>query len=88
MIDKVYGTVDGKIVTEQNIEALVKNAEEGFPHVYLHKIGRPRLGKEVTETVAVRLSPAQIHALDTQATAYGISRSELIRKVIAAHLAA
>lgn len=74
--------MDGKNITEKDIEALVKNAEEGFPYACFRKVGRPRLGKDVAETVAVRLDPAQVHALDTQANAFGISRSVASSQII------
>lgn len=78
-------TIHGKSVTEQQIEAWAAEAEAGLDVAALKKRGRGRPGRgaEPSQVIALRLTEAEISALDARAEREGKSRSEVIREAIA-----
>ncbi len=84
MSETVLGTVDGRPVTQEVVEAIVANAEAGYPGVRLRRVGRPLMGDHPARTIAVRLDPDLDAALldrmaDSQATASEVVRDALRR---------
>lgn len=79
-------TIAGSPVTEEQIVAWSAEADEGFDVARLKKRGRgrPGRGSEPSQVVALRLTPAEISALDARAEREGKSRSEVIREALAA----
>jgi len=82
-------TINGNPVTEEQIAAWAAEAEAGYDVEALKKRGRGRPGRgaEPTQVVALRLTPAEIAALDARAEREGKSRSEVIREALAASAA-
>ncbi|MDR0483269.1 MAG: ribbon-helix-helix domain-containing protein [Cellulomonadaceae bacterium] len=82
-----FGQVNGRHVTEDDVTAIVANAEAGFPGVTMRPVGRPTLGERPARTVGVRLDPDLDNALLAEIAASGHSASEVIRDALRAHLA-
>ena len=78
-------TINGVLVTEEQIEAWVDDAEAGYDVDALKKRGRGRPGRgaEPSQVVALRLTADEIAALDARAEREGKSRSEVIREALA-----
>lgn len=85
---KLYGTVDGVPITDEVIDRIVKNAEEGFPGVTAKKVGRPSLGAGPATTVAVRLDPSLHAALLERAESEHASTSDVMRSALRNYLEA
>ncbi|BDQ39501.1 CopG family transcriptional regulator [Cutibacterium granulosum] len=85
-----YGTVGGVPVGDEDIEAMVANAEAGFPDVTMSRThpGRPSMGDGPARTVAVRLDPELDAALRARQRTSGQTTSQLIREALSAYLAA
>lgn len=71
--------------SESHINAWATEAEQGYDVALLKKRGRGRPGRGATPSrvVTVRLTEAEIAALDSLAAKKHMSRSELVRKAIA-----
>lgn len=83
-----WGTVDGQPITEETIEALVADAEAGFPKARVAPVGRPRtVGKRPAETVTVRLDPERIDAVRARARREHTSASDILRRALDEYLA-
>lgn len=76
-------------VTEEQIQAWVDEAEAGYDIDALKRRGRGRPGRgaEPMQVVAVRLTADEIAALDAVAERDHVSRSEAIRRALAAFAA-
>lgn len=85
-----YGTVGGVPVSEDDIAAMVANAEAGFPGVTMRRTrpGRLSMGEGPSRTVAVRLDPQLDAAPTTRRRESGQTTSELIRAALIAYLPA
>lgn len=72
-------------VSEEQIEAWVDEAEAGYDGDELKRRGRGRPGRgaEPMQVVAVRLTAAELAALDAAAERDHVSRSEAIRRALA-----
>lgn len=81
--------IDGNPVTEEQIAAWAAEAEAGYDVEALKKRGRGRPGRgaEPSQVVALRLTLAEIAALDTRAEREGKTRSEVIREALMASVA-
>lgn len=79
-------TIDGKPVTEEQIQAWVAEAEAGYDVAELRKRGRGRPGRgaEPSQVVALRLTSEELASIDARAAREGKSRSEIIREALAA----
>ena len=83
----IYGTVGGVDITDEVIDRLVKNAEEGFPGVTPRRAnGRPALGSGPATTVAVRLDPDLHRALVERVEGDHTNASQIIRDALRRYL--
>jgi len=79
-------TSRGVSVTEDVIERLAKEAEEGYEPTQLRRrVGRPTKGAEPAEVVPVRLDERLRRALESRAKAEGLSVSDVIRRALKDH---
>jgi hypothetical protein len=79
-------TIDGVPVTEAQIEAWAAEAHAGYDIDALKRRGRGRPGRsaEPTQVVTLRLTSAELAAIDARATNEHKSRSDVIREALAA----
>jgi predicted transcriptional regulator len=77
-------TINGRPVTEQQIDEWAAEAEAGYDVAALKKRGRGRPGRgaEPSQVVALRLTLDEIAALDARAEREGKTRSEVIREAL------
>ena len=80
------GTVDGCLVTEDDVTAIVANVEAGFPGVVVRSVGRPAMGDRPARTVGVRLEPDLDDALLARIAGTGQTVSDVIREALREHL--
>lgn len=91
MATKDYGkTKSGKPITDELIEELVKEAEEGFDvdELIRRRRGRPTMGSAAASVESVRLDPELSQALNERAARDGSTNSELIREALRRYLEA
>jgi len=76
--------INGKPVSDEQIEAWAAEAEAGFGAEALKKRGRGRPGRgaEPSQVVALRLTLDEIAELDARAEREGKTRSEVIREAL------
>lgn len=79
-----HETINGQLVTDEQIAAWAAEAEEGYDVAALKKRGRGRPGRgaEPSQVVALRLTAEEIALLDARAEREGKSRSEVIREAL------
>lgn len=75
-------TINGKPVSEEQIDAWVAEAENGYDVETLHRRGRKPRNEDAAKVISIRLSPREILNLDKYATAHGWSRSQAIREAL------
>ncbi len=77
-------TISGVLVTDEMIENWAAEAESGFDVELLKKRGRGRPGRgaSVSQVISLRLTEAEITALDARANKEGKTRSEVIREAL------
>lgn len=75
-------TINGKPVTEAQIQAWADEAERGYPVEKLRRTGRPTKGATAANVVPVRMEPALLAALDDFAVSHEVSRSDVIRDAV------
>lgn len=77
-------TINGRPVTEEQIQAWADEAEAGYDVAALKKRGRGRPGRgaEPSQVVALRLTAEEIAALDARAEREGKTRSDIIRDAL------
>lgn len=77
-------TLDGKDVSEAQVDAWVEEAERGYDPDWLRKrLGRPSRAGEAAQVVPVRLTEAELDAVMARANREHLNRSEAIRRAIA-----
>jgi len=89
--NKNYGwTQGGKLITEELLEKLVQEAEEGFDveAILEKRAGRPPMGFSAASVESVRLEPELSKALRERAEHEGRTNSELIRVALRRYLQA
>ena len=79
--------IQGKPVTEQDIQDWADEAERGYDVDRLRKRGRRPLGDGPAQVVPVRLDDALLTALAERAQRDQVTRSEAIRAAIRAYVA-
>ncbi len=86
MVEKsgTYRTNTGKVLTDEDIEALADEVERGHDVELLkrRRRGRPMLGTAPAEVVPVRLDPDLKRAVEARADAEQTSTSEIIREAL------
>ena len=75
-------TINGKPISEEQIDTWVAEAEEGYDVEMLRKRGRKPRDGEAAQVVSIRLSPSEVFHLDQYAATHGLSRSQAIRKAL------
>ncbi|NMB21902.1 MAG: ribbon-helix-helix protein, CopG family [Corynebacterium sp.] len=77
-------TINGVPVAEEMIDEWAAEAEAGFDVDALRKRGRGRPGRgaSASQVISLRLTAAEIAALDARALREGKSRSEIIRDAL------
>lgn len=78
-------TINGVPVTEAQIAAWANEAEAGYDVAVLRERGRGRPGRgaEPSQVVAVRLTTAELQALDARAVREHKTRSQVVREALA-----
>lgn len=78
----------GKVVTDEEIEALAAEAEEGYDVDKLKKrVGRPAMGSSAAEVFPVRLDPELRAAIEARAKKEHKNTSEVIREALRSYVA-
>ena len=91
MAKKDYGrTQSGKPVTEELLEKLAAEAEEGFDveAILERRAGRPLMGSSAASVESVRLDPELSEALRERAEHEGRTSSDVIREALRLYLRA
>jgi hypothetical protein len=80
------GTINGKPVTEAQLQEWADEAERGYDISRLKPRGRPLMGDEPAKVTTLRLEPSLDAALNERVAKEGSSRSEVIRAALRAWL--
>lgn len=86
---KTYTTATGRVLTEDDLDAIseeVEHADFDIEEMKTRRRGRPRLGSAPAEVVPVRLDPELKSAVDARAEAEHLTASEIIRKALRRYL--
>ena len=75
-------TINGKLVSEEQIDAWVTEAEKGYDVETLRRRGRKPRNEDSAKVISIRLSPGEISDLDKFAAENGWSRSQAIREAL------
>ncbi|WP_083439759.1 ribbon-helix-helix domain-containing protein [Corynebacterium riegelii] len=75
-------TINGKLVSEEQIDAWATEAEKGYDVETLRRRGRKPRNEDAAKVISIRLSPSEISDLDKYAAANGWSRSQAIREAL------
>lgn len=75
-------TINGQPVSEEQIDAWVAEAENGYDVETLRRRGKKPRGEDAAKVISIRLSPSEISSLDKYAAANGWSRSQAIREAL------
>lgn len=75
-------TINGKLVSEEQIDAWATEAEKGYDVETLRRRGRKPRNEDAAKVISIRLSPSEISDLDKFAAANGWSRSQAIREAL------
>jgi len=75
-------TINGQPVSEEQIDAWVTEAENGYDVEALRRRGRKPRDKDAAKVFSIRLSANEIADLDKYAAANGWSRSQAIREAL------
>lgn len=85
MGDKTYTTASGRVLTEEELDAIadeVEHAEFDVDMLKQRRRGRPSMGSAPAEVVPVRIDPELRAALEARAAADQSSTSEVIREAL------
>ncbi len=76
--------INGKPVTEEQIQAWADEAEAGYGFGAMKKRGRGRPGRgaSASQVIALRLTEEELKALDARAREAGSTRSDVIREAL------
>lgn len=85
MSEDSHGTSGGVELTDESVEELADQAEEGYDPAQLQRRsrrGRPPLGQSAASVFHVRLPPALRDALEQAADARQTTPSEIVRQAL------
>ncbi len=90
MTEDLGKTRSGEPITEELLEKLTAQAEEGFDveEILRRRGGRPPMGSSAAAVESVRLDPELSQALHDRARREGRTNSDLIREALRAYLQA
>ena len=90
MTEELGKTRSGEPITEELLEKLTAQAEEGFDveEILRRRGGRPPMGSSAAAVESVRLDPELSQALHDRAHREGRTNSDLIRDALRAYLQA
>ena len=81
--NKVVGVIDGREVSQDDVQVMADEAETGYDVAQLKRRGgRRRMGSAPAEVVPVRIDPELKAAIDARAAADHSSTSEVIREAL------
>lgn len=80
-------TINGKPITDEQIQEWADEAEQGYNVAQLRKRGRKPKGDGPARVVPIRLDDSLLAALDDRADKERVSRSDVIRAAIRAYVA-
>lgn len=81
--------IQGKLVTEEQLDAWSDEAEAGYDIAWLKKrMGRPTRAENASKVVPVRLTEAELEAVMARAKRERLNRSDAIRQALAQWAAA
>lgn len=84
---KTYGTIKGRPVTDDVIDAWAAEAEAGYDtEVLKRRPGRPRVGAGGTERLSVRFSANTLADLRDRAAQEGLKPSAVVRGAVEVYL--
>lgn len=75
-------TVNGRQISEEQIQEWADEAEGGYDVETLRKRGRPTIGDGPSTVIPVRMDAALLKALNELADERHLSRSEAIREAV------
>lgn len=76
--------IQGREVSEQQIDKWVAEAESGYSPEWLKKrMGRPARADEASKVISVRMTDAELEAVMVRAKREHLDRSEAIRQALA-----
>ncbi len=86
---RTFHTNTGEVLTDADLHRLADEyaTKEFDLSTFIRLPGRPMMGKSVANVVPVRLDDEVVNSLDSRAKCDDITRSEVIRRAIAAYLA-
>jgi hypothetical protein len=79
--------IKGSPVTDEEIQGWADEAERGYDVESLRKRGRKPMGEGPAKVVPVRLDDELLATVDERAEHDHVSRSDVIREALRAHLA-
>jgi hypothetical protein len=90
MTEDLGKTRSGEPITEELLDKLTAQAEEGFDveEILRRRGGRPPMGSSAAAVESVRLDPELSQALHDRAQREGRTNSDLIREALRAYLQA
>jgi predicted transcriptional regulator len=74
--------INGKPVSDAQIQEWADEAERGYDVAELKRRGRPRMGSAAAHVTTIRLDPELESALDSRAEHDHASRSDVIRDAL------
>lgn len=80
----VRGTIGGKPITDEQIQAWANEAEAGYDYAALKRRskGRPGRGAAPSQVIALRLTEEELAELDGRVKDAGTTRSDVIRTAL------
>lgn len=76
--------INGKEISEAEVDAWVAEAEDGYDVEVLRQRGRPTRGASASSVVAIRFDGNELATLDAFAKTHGLTRSEAVRQAVSA----
>ena len=81
-MSEVLGTVKGRPVTSDDVDAIVANAEAGFPGVTFTRVARSAMDDHASRMISVRIDPELNDALLTRLAETGTTTADIVRAAL------